>query len=306
MDVVSSVSQLQTIRRVWRDETVVLVPTMGALHPGHLSLIEKAKTLGTKVVVSIFVNPLQFGPNEDFTRYPRPIQRDLKLCELYQVDAVFVPDSGELYPNGDARVTLVVPPERLTNRYCGASRTGHFTGVATVVMNLFNIVQPDIAVFGEKDAQQLAVIRRMVTDLNLPVQITAAPTIREVDGLAKSSRNAYLKEDWQRRQARLLSRLLVSAQELYQQGVETTAELLSMAKDAVLDDEFYPDFDLEYFDAVDAESFEPVEVINDNTRLLVAAKISDVRLIDNAMIADPIRLSPSSEVMEAQNPILEL
>lgn len=298
MRLIEDIPAVEQLRREWQHETVAFVPTMGALHEGHLSLISKARTLGSRVIVSIFVNPMQFGPNEDFSRYPRPKERDLALCESYGVDAVFYPaDPALLYPNGLHTMTQVVPPKALTENFCGASRPGHFAGMATVVLKLFNMVQPQYAVFGEKDAQQLAIIRQMVRDLNVPVEIIPAPTVREADGLAKSSRNAYIKTDTERAQARLLSRLLITAQELYQQSEADTSHVLETARSFVINEALYPDFALEYFAAVDQDTFQPVDELTDNTRLLVAAKVGPVRLIDNALVSEPLRLLPQTSVI---------
>jgi len=189
MQRLETVAAARGFRRRHRDETIALVPTMGALHRGHLALIAKAKELEDRAVVSIFVNPLQFGPNEDFNRYPRTLEADLAACAELGVDAVFIPSVEEMYPQGQEHLVQVVPPESLTGFLCGKYRPGHFTGVATVVLKLFNIIQPDVAVFGEKDAQQLTVIKRMVRDLNLPVDIVGHPTLREESGLVMSSRN---------------------------------------------------------------------------------------------------------------------
>jgi pantoate--beta-alanine ligase len=292
MKLVESIADLRAARGEWGLEKVAFVPTMGALHEGHLSLIEKAKSMAPHVVVSIYVNPLQFGPNEDFDRYPRSLEQDLKLCKVHGVDLVFYPDLNELHPEGFDNITHVVPPSLLVNQLCGLTRPRFFTGVATIVLKLFGLVEPDYAIFGEKDAQQLAVVERMVYDLNLPVKIIPAPTAREYDALAKSSRNKYLQSSWERQQARLLSRLLMTVQELYQQGMLTTPETLALAKERVLDESLYPDFQLEYLAAVDSETFMPVEILEDNTRILVAAKVGHVRLIDNTLLGEPIRLEP--------------
>ncbi len=290
MKIVESIESFSAIRQRWKNETIAFVPTMGALHGGHLSLMEKAKSVGSKVIVSIYVNPLQFGPNEDFQRYPRTREADLELCESLGVDLVFYPDTQALHPKGWVSLTQVVPPIELVNQFCGLSRPGHFTGVATIVLKLFQLVQPQFAIFGEKDAQQFAVIRRMVSDLNLPVQIVPAPTVREPDGLAKSSRNSYLSSASDRHQARLLFRLLATIQELYKQGMETTDEALKLAMESVLNEGLYPDFQLEYLGAVHRETFLPTEILDEDTRILVAAQIGNVRLIDNTLINEPLVL----------------
>jgi pantoate--beta-alanine ligase len=288
MKLIETVQDLRVLRQSWSSETIAFVPTMGALHSGHLSLIERAKDVGSKVIVSIYVNPIQFGPGEDYLHYPRTREEDLSLCEQHGVDAVFYPNVQTLHPQGYEAITHVVPPLALVNQLCGLSRPGHFTGVATIVLKLFQLVQPHYAVFGEKDAQQLAVIRHMVRDLDLPIELIPAPTARESDGLAKSSRNVYLKSASDRQQARLLSRLLMTTQTLYNQGLETTEDLLRLSQEQVLDEDLYPDFELEYFAAVDSESFMPIEILDDKTRILVAAKVRTVRLIDNALISDPV------------------
>lgn len=297
MKLVETIAGLKAVRQSWGSEPVAFVPTMGALHGGHLTLIEKAKTLAPHVVVSIYVNPLQFGPSEDFHRYPRTLEDDLALCKTYGVGLVFYPTLEELHPEGYENITHVIPPDYLVNQLCGLYRPGHFTGVATIVLKLLNIVEPDFAVFGEKDAQQLAVIEHMVQDLNIPVKIIPAPTARDSDGIAKSSRNQYLKTASDRQQARLLSRLLITVQELYQQGMCTTAETLALARDRVLDENLYPDFQLEYLSAVDSNTFRPVDILEDNTRIMVAARVGNVRLIDNTLLGDPIRLEPSADFL---------
>ncbi len=301
MKVVETISDLRSIRKFWQTESVAFVPTMGALHSGHLSLINRAKSIATKVVVSIYVNPLQFGPHEDFTAYPRTKEQDLQLCEENGVDLVFYPDTQELHPEGFGAITHVIPPPHLTNQLCGLSRPGHFTGVATIVLKLFNLVTPDYAVFGEKDAQQLAIIQHMVQDLDIPVIIVPAPTAREFDGLAMSSRNRYLPSDCDRQQARLLSRLLMAVQELYRQGMETTDETLTLAKERVLDESLYPDFQLEYLAAVNDKTFQPVAILEDDSRILVAARIGNVRLIDNTLISEPIRLGAPAPQLTLAN-----
>ncbi len=296
MRVVETITELRTLRNAWPTDNVAFVPTMGALHAGHASLIEMARQIGSKVIVSIFVNPLQFGPKEDFKRYPRPRENDLSLCQELGVDLVFYPKEDELYPNGMEILTVIEPPPSLTLQLCGASRPGHFTGVATVVLKLLNIVQPDFAVFGKKDAQQLAVIQRMVNDLNLPVTILPAPTVRESDGLAMSSRNKYLVSASDRQQARLLHRLLQNVRQLYQQGMETTQEAFALAQEQTLDESLYPDFQLEYLAAVHPETFQPVELLEPDTLILVAAKVGQTRLIDNLALNEAPSATSSGDL----------
>ncbi len=284
MQVVTTAQEYRRLRQSWGEAPVSFVPTMGALHEGHLALIRKARALGGKTVVSIFVNPLQFGPNEDLAKYPKALEQDLSYCRELGVDAVFTPTVDILYPEGPEQVTKVVPPPELTERLCGLYRPGHFTGVATVVLKLFNIIQPHVAVFGEKDAQQLAIIRRMVSDLNLPVEIVAHPTIRDTDGLALSSRNRYLAPD-ARQTALALSGILQRVREKAATG-EGPADSLPILKQAT--DEVLASlngkgqtFRLEYLEAVDRHTLQPAQRLTPGTKVLIAAYVNDVRLIDN-------------------------
>jgi len=256
-------------------DRIALVPTMGCLHEGHASLIRKARGLADIVVVSIYVNPLQFGPNEDFDRYPRTFEADKALCASEGADIIFHPAS--LYPEGGPQVTLTVD-DKLADTLCGAHRPGHFDGVATVVNMLFNIVQPEIAVFGEKDWQQLTIIRRMVADLQLPVEIIGGETVREADGLAMSSRNRYLGED-ARRQAVALSRALLSMRTEAAAGMHNTSELLIEARKVLATAAIVP----EYLDIRDANTLQPLEKLRPGTpaRAFIAAKVGNARLIDN-------------------------
>jgi pantoate--beta-alanine ligase len=276
----------------WRQSVtgpVALVPTMGALHAGHQQLMAHALTLAPTVVVSVFVNPTQFGPTEDFTRYPRTWQADVAMCQQMGVAAVFTPTPQDMFPHG--LQTAVLPPEALTAHFCGASRPGHFTGVATVVCKLFGAVQPTVAVFGQKDAQQLAVIRHMVADLNLPVRIEATPTQRDADGLALSSRNQYLTTPASRQAALVLPLTLqaVQAQLTAQQGVDAVA-VLAQCQAQVMALQPPPLAHMitwEYLAAVNDETFAPVTTLTPNVRILGALRIADpthgiaVRLIDN-------------------------
>lgn len=286
----------------WRQEgfQIALVPTMGALHPGHMALIEKAKSLGpkTKVIVSVFVNPTQFAPSEDFDTYPRPKARDMALCYEYDVDLVFNPEPDVLYPLGLDHRFKVVPPQTLDHQLCGLSRPPFFTGVSTVCLKLFNVVQPDVAVFGEKDYQQLTLLRHMVRDLFLPITILAVPTVRDSNGLALSSRNSYLTTESLQHQARLLSRLLKTAIQLYQQGQTDAADVIEQAKSMVLNDELYPDVELDYLEIRHADTLSPVTTLDDDSRVLIAAKVGGVRLIDNASISDTAFLASRASVLE--------
>ncbi len=259
-------------------ESVALVPTMGYLHEGHLSLIQKARRNADRVIVSIFVNPTQFGPHEDFDRYPRDTERDARLCEEAGADALFLPETSEMYPQGYATYVNVEGP--LTETLCGASRPGHFRGVATVVTKLFTICEPDVAVFGQKDAQQVAVIRRFTADLNLPVRILVAPIVREKDGLAMSSRNVYLSDE-ERRQALSLSASLRLAQDLFAGG-ERKSEFLLGAVTRTISTE--PLASLEYARLVDMSSLEPITTIEKPALLALAVHFGGTRLIDNTIL----------------------
>jgi pantoate--beta-alanine ligase len=254
-----------------------LVPTMGALHEGHLSLIRRARAEADFVVVSIFVNPLQFGPQEDLSRYPKPFDRDLALCEQSGADAVFAPERTTVYPDGFETSVVV---ERLGARLEGARRPGHFRGVATVVLKLFNMVQPDIAYFGQKDAQQAAIIHQMVRDLNVPVDIRICPTVREPDGLALSSRNGYLNAA-ERQQATALFRALHKAKQLIDAG-ERSRESIEEAMRSVLQSE--PGIITDYAEIVDPITFEPATTVAGSILAVVAARVGPARLIDNLPI----------------------
>ncbi|MDO8616311.1 MAG: pantoate--beta-alanine ligase [Dehalococcoidia bacterium] len=278
MEVLSTVAAMQSARAA-TPGSVALVPTMGCLHEGHLALVRRARAENEHVVVSIFVNPTQFGPQEDFERYPRDPERDLRLLAAERVDAVFMPTVEEMYPPGfDEWVELRGP---LTERLEGAARPGHFRGVATVVARLFRIVQPHRAYFGEKDAQQLQVIRRLVRELHLPVEILSVPTVREPDGLAMSSRNAYLSAE-ERRAALALSRSLRAAERLLGNGVTDAETLRRAARDEIARE---PGVRLEYVSVSDGETFEELEQVERPARLLVAARAGRTRLIDNALLA---------------------
>lgn len=254
------------------------VPTMGALHAGHLSLIDECRRRSRYVVVTIFVNPTQFGPQEDFKKYPRDLKKDEGLAKERGVDCIFIPSQGEIYPEGDQ--TFVVVTE-WTRGLCGPFRPGHFRGVTTVVAKLFLIVQPHAAVFGEKDFQQLLVIQRMVQDLHFPVGIISVPTVREPDGLAMSSRNIYLKGE-QREEALNLYVSLQEAQEQVKKGDRDVKKILTEVRRKIASG---PHTDLEYAEIVRPENLQPLEGITGPARLLVAARVHGVRLIDNIALA---------------------
>jgi pantoate--beta-alanine ligase len=269
-------SKIHTSRPAAR---VGFVPTMGALHEGHATLIKQARRESDLVVVSIFVNPLQFGPHEDLDRYPRTFAKDLELCREAGVDAVFHPGVAEIYPAPLSEVTKVIPPERLIKHLCGEFRPGHFEGVATVVLKLFNIVAPTHAYFGEKDYQQLTVIRTMVSDLNVPVVIEGVPTVREKDGLALSSRNVYLTEK-ERALAPRLHQAISKVADAAAAGTPLKAAL-EEARNTV---KSIPNAHLQYLDACDANTLEVLEEFSRPMVVLVAIKLGNVRLIDNVIV----------------------
>lgn len=282
MNVFSDITELRQLRKSWKTERVVLVPTMGALHEGHQQLIRHAQKIGDKVVVSIFVNPLQFGPHEDLNAYPRTQHADLRICSDLGVDMVFTPDNQTLYPEGLENLTTVVPPASMTKQLCGAYRPGHFAGVATVVLKLFNIIQPTMAIFGEKDAQQLSIIRKLVKDLNVPVEIIAYPTVRSAEGLALSSRNQNLKTPEAIAAAQTLFKLLSRIRELAQGSVEApeAATILEQAASEILNGSAHH-LKLQYLEVVDRQTLQPSPKLTPNTKVLVAAHVDNVRLIDN-------------------------
>src|SRR5437870_10371102 len=255
-------------------KNIGLVPTMGALHAGHEVLIQRARKDSRVVVVSIFVNPLQFGPTEDYTRYPRALQRDLEICERNGADLVFAPSLEEMYPLPELTFVDVT---RVSDHLCGAFRPGHFRGVATVVLKLLNIVQPDRAYFGEKDMQQLAVIRRMVADLNVPVEIVPVATVREADGLAVSSRNQYLDAE-QRRIAPVVFRALREAERLIRAGENDVAKVRKSALGVLRD------VRVEYLEIVDPEDMQPVATVTGPVRIAAAVWLGTTRLIDNILV----------------------
>ncbi len=264
--------------------TVGLVPTMGALHNGHLSLIKKAVEKCDKVVVSVFVNPIQFCPGEDLDKYPRTLEADQKLCESNGVNIVFAPTPSEMY--GDCKMrtndflTYVIPPFFYVNKLCGKSRVGHFDGVCTVVNKLFNIVQPDFAFFGQKDAQQLIIIKKMVKDLNIPVEIIPCPIVREESGLALSSRNKYLSEE-DKIQALALSKILNNIKNCYKKGI-TDVEALKETAYQFLNDHH----ELEYLEFMNEENLDEMTTADDHTRVFIACKVGGVRLIDNILLGE--------------------
>ena len=256
---------------------VGLVPTMGALHEGHASLLRAARAECGYVAVSLFVNPTQFGPGEDLARYPRPIQNDLAVCRREGADLVFAPAAAEMYPEGFATTVRVAG---LSEKMCGAFRPGHFDGVCTVVAKLLAIVQPDVAYFGEKDAQQLAIVRRMAADLNLPVEIRGCPLVREPDGLAASSRNAYLSAD-ERRRAPALSAALAEARLALAAGERDAAKVAAAVRRRL---EAAAGVEIQYVAVVDPDTLADLARIADKVLVAVAAKVGTTRLIDNVLL----------------------
>ena len=277
-----SITSVAAMRRFCRDaradgRPIGFVPTMGALHRGHLSLIERARADGGTVVTSIYVNPMQFGPGEDFDAYPRDLDKDRELARAAGTDVLFLPQDREIHPPGH-RTRVEV--QGLQDVLCGRTRPGHFQGVATVVAKLFAIVRPDAAYFGEKDAQQVRIIRRMTRDLHLDVRIVACPTVREEDGLALSSRNAYLTPE-ERRAAPVLYRALRCAAERAAAGESSTERLISLVRGMI---EGEPLARLDYVEAVDGETLERVTICGPGTLLVLAAWFGRARLIDNVTI----------------------
>jgi len=263
-----------------RGKSLALVPTMGALHEGHTSLIQQAKRQCDVVVVSIFVNPIQFGPGEDYARYPRDLDRDSEILRSFKVDAAFVPSAEEMYPKG---FQTYVEPGEIASRWEGEHRPGHFRGVATVVAKLLNIVRPDVAYFGQKDFQQAMVLRRLVEDLNFEVRLVVCPTVREPDGLARSSRNVYLADE-DRRVAPTLYRALCRGQELVHSG-ETQAEKILEEMRKVITAE--PRVQLEYIAIIEPNRLEPVARVTAGCVALLAARVGPARLIDNVILGPP-------------------
>lgn len=286
MMLVHTIKEVREQIKEWKKAglTVGLVPTMGALHNGHLSLIKKAVEKCDKVVVSVFVNPIQFCPGEDLDKYPRTLEADQKLCESNGVNIVFAPTPSEMYGDCQMRtndfLTYVIPPFFYVNKLCGKSRVGHFDGVCTVVNKLFNIVQPDFAFFGQKDAQQLIIIKKMVKDLNIPVEIIPCPIVREESGLALSSRNKYLSEE-DKIQALALSKILNNIKTCYKKGI-TDVEALKETAYQFLNDHH----DLEYLEFMNEENLDEMTTADDHTRVFIACKVGGVRLIDNILLGE--------------------
>jgi pantoate--beta-alanine ligase len=287
MKIITSITDMQQTALALKREgkSIAFVPTMGFLHAGHASLLREGRRRGDVLVLSIFVNPIQFGPNEDLERYPRDMVGDCAIAAECGVDIVFTPTAGEMYPPGFQTAIRV---KELALPLCGASRPGHFDGVATVVAKLFNIVQPDTALFGRKDFQQLAIIRRMVADLAQPLEIVGMPIVREMDGLAMSSRNAYLSPA-ERTSALCLSRAIRLVRERYNAGARNAETLLAAARELILAE---PAATVDYLELRDAATLEPVATASDTTLMALAVKIGTTRLIDNTLLGDEPKVAP--------------
>lgn len=287
MMLLKTISELRSQVAIHRQKhhcKIGLVPTMGALHRGHQSLIERAIAENDTVIVSIFVNPLQFSPTEDLANYPRELEQDLKLCKELGVELVFAPESQEMDSKGDtqslAGTTTVIPPQNMTEVLCGAYRPGHFTGVATIVTKLFNVIWPDRAYFGQKDAQQLAIIRSLVTDLKIPVEIVGCPIIRETSGLALSSRNQYLTGK-EKEQASHIYHSLQQAKLAFSQGEFNTVALINLVKQEL---SLVEEVKIQYAELVDPASLQSIEQIQQAGLLAIAAYVGSTRLIDNIVL----------------------
>jgi len=279
MRTITRVSVMKAASAAWRKKglTIGFVPTMGALHEGHLSLVREARRRADVTVVSIFVNPTQFGPQEDLARYPRDLARDSALLKKEGVQTLFCPDEAQMYPPG---YRTFVEVQGLQDRLCGATRPGHFRGVATVVLKLFNIVRPDVAFFGWKDAQQLILLRQMVRDLDGDVRVVGLPIVREPDGLARSSRNAYLSPE-ERKAATVLSKSLTTAEQAVRAGERDARKITALIRSAV---DAEPLARLDYVEVVGQKSLEPLATISGDVLIALAAFVGRTRLIDNVRI----------------------
>jgi pantoate--beta-alanine ligase len=275
MKILRTVEEMRAVCRAVR-HPLGLVPTMGALHEGHMSLVRTAKARCEVVAASIFVNPTQFGPNEDFAKYPRSFERDREMLDNESVDLLFAPSVAEMYPEGTGVTTVTV--NGMSERLCGQSRPGHFQGVTTVVAKLFHICEPDLAFFGQKDAAQVAIIRRMVRDLNMPVEIVPCPIVREPDGLAMSSRNSYVSPQ-QRRDALVLYRTLTEVKRRFESGERSVQSLISAGARA-----FGDAVRLDYLEIVDPDSLVAIDKFDKSALVAVAAFVGNVRLIDNILL----------------------
>jgi pantoate--beta-alanine ligase len=283
MEIIAEPQEMLARARDWRGQglKIVLVPTMGYFHPGHLSLMDYGRVAGERLVASLFVNPTHFGPHEDFGRYPRDLDRDLGLARQAGVDVLYTPTAEQMYPPGYQTFVTV---EQLSQGWCGASRPGHFKGVATVVLKLLNQVRPDTAVFGEKDYQQLAVIRQMTADLDVPVEIVGRPIVREPDGLAMSSRNTYLSPE-ERAAALCLYRSLVAARELVLSGAKSRESILEAVRQIIRST---PHTQIDYLGLVHPATLKEVDAIPGEARLLLAVWVGKTRLLDNTLLSETL------------------
>ena len=278
MKTISTVKEMQALSdELRKDRRIAFVPTMGYLHEGHLALVRKARELGDIVVVSIFINPIQFGPQEDLAKYPRDFGRDTKLLEQEKTDIIFYPESKEMYPKG---YSTYIQVRDLQNHLCGKTRVGHFVGVATVVAKLFNVVKPHFALFGQKDYQQLKIIERMAGDLNMDLEIVSCPTVREKDGLAMSSRNTYLSPD-ERERALLIYASMMKVEELVKSGVKNAEAIREEARRILTSRD---GVEIEYVSVANTETLEEVDQIKDKALLAIACTIGKTRLIDNTIL----------------------
>lgn len=284
MEIVKTIAEMQSISTKHRKrmETIACVPTMGYLHEGHISLLKKAKEIADIVIVTLFVNPTQFAPNEDFERYPRDFEHDRTACEENGCDYLFYPDTTEMYPNG---FNTTIKIRTVTEKFEGVHRPGHFDGVATVVAKLFNATLPDFAIFGQKDYQQTLVIRKLVSDLNFPVEIIVSPTIREVDGLAKSSRNVYLDPE-ERQKATIIYKSINKTKDAINKGERNRYKLNELLRSSLLQ---VPEVKIDYAEVVEAETLSELQEFEPNMKvvILVALHLGKTRLIDNEVITIP-------------------
>lgn len=280
--VINKIKELRELIKNYKNDgkSIALVPTMGCLHNGHKSLMEKAHSLADITIISVFVNPIQFCPGEDYDKYPRTLEADKLVAQSAGVDVIFAPTVNEMYPDLEkfSDLTMVVPPYELTDIMCGKSRVGHFDGVETVVSKLFNIVQPDYACFGMKDIQQLFLIKKMVKDLNFPIEIVPCPLVREESGLALSSRNKYLSDD-EKKAAMSISKSLFQIRDFFNAGIKDTKKLFDTGL-TNLD----KNVELEYLEFVDFDTFKTTEEIKSTTICAIAARVGSVRLIDNIVL----------------------
>jgi len=281
MEIIAQAKEMQRRAEQLRRQgmTIAFVPTMGFLHEGHIALMREGRKRADSLVASIFVNPTQFGPGEDYTRYPRDLQRDFKLIQGAGVDICFTPSAAEIYPDG---FQTFVEVERVTQNLCGISRPGHFRGVTTVVAKLFNIVKPHCAIFGQKDYQQLITIKQMVKDLNMDIEVIGMPTVRESDGLAMSSRNTYLNPK-KRKEAARLYRSLLKGKELFALGERSAATILQEVKRIIEEDQGAV---IDYVNICDAHTLEDIEEIKGEAVIAVAVKMGKTRLIDNIILKE--------------------